>query len=569
VDKTQVREAVTEVKKIEVVDEPQKESVADDYKVISEGATNIGKAWQDSDANAGNKTAVMSSVEIDSDTAAMPVVDQELMATLKCTTKPLSGETFNLLKKINTVGRTDDNDIRLNESSVSSKHAEIMHKNGSWLIQDLGSYNGTFVNNEKCQSKKLKDGDVINLGRVQLIFSNEEASSVPKRFKWLPSGLKVPVLLVKTVVLLVIVSVISEFAYNYISKLKFDDELNLSLAWENISPNRINPAQPVITDMNNDGVEDVVITSENGVVEVIDGGNGFKLSSFDSGLNLYSSPLLIDVGSDNKMDIVNISSTGEVKAFDVNGSQLWTNTDMQGQLLVAQAVAVNINKDNVADIVLPTEKNGIVILDGETGKQYVQLNGIKGKVISRPIVQDVNRDGVTDIVAITDTNQLVAFSIQQTNIRKLWEVSVPPVLTAPLKFGIIKNHGVIFIATQNSGVYALNSYTGNKIWQSKIDDLLFSAPVLIDTDGDNINDAVVQTTYSGNVVVLDAAKGDQIWAITLPNKIQTEPVVINNSTDVVGQLLFTDTAGMTHTVNIENGDVINSKKINKADRFVV
>jgi outer membrane protein assembly factor BamB len=140
---------------------------------------------------------------------------------------------------------------------------------------------------------------------------------------------------------------------------------------------------------------------------------------------------------------------------------------------------------------------------------------------------------------------------------------------APLKYGQIKNHDVIFVATQNDGVLALNSYTGNKIWQSKINDLLLSEPVLVDTDGDNINDAVVQATFSGNVVALDTTNGNQIWDLTLPNKLQAEPVVLHKATNDRGELLFVDTEGEAHTVSIENGDVINSTTIKKADRFVV
>lgn len=567
-NKTRLRDVVTQVKKVEDV---QPGIVEDDYKVISEGATVVERVWKESGAKAANKTVVMSPVQVDAGgkTQAIPVIDKKLMASLECKTSPMSGTKFDLLKSINTVGRTGNNDIEINEASVSSKHAQIIYKNGSWVIQDLDSYNGVFVNNKKCKSKKLKNGDAINFGRVQLVFSNKTASDVSNSVKKVLSGIKVPVLLVKTIVLLVVVSVISEFAYNYISKLEFDNDFELHLAWENISADRVNPSRPAVFDINNDGIDDVVITSENGMVEIIDGGNGFKLSSFDSGINLYSSPLLIDVGADNTMDIVNVSSDGQVLAFDINGNQLWSNTDVQGQLFVAQSVAVKINEDNVKDIVLPTEKNGIVILDGNTGKQYMQLDQIQGKITTQPIVRDINRDGVTDIVAITDTNQIVAFSIQNAIIRKLWEVNIPPVLTAALKFGEIKNHGVIFVATQNSGVLALNSYTGGKIWQSKIDGLLFSEPVLVDTDGDKINDAVVQTTYSGNVVALDTTKGNQLWDITLPNKIQVKPVVINNNTNDSDKLLFADTEGMIHTVKIENGYVSNSKKINIADRFVV
>lgn len=79
------------------------------------------------------------------------------------------------------IGRAPDNDIVIEDDSVSSYHAIVTTKsvpgpgcNGPYTIRDLKSTNKTFVNNKEVTSQELSDGDIIRLGRVRLKYSTEE-----------------------------------------------------------------------------------------------------------------------------------------------------------------------------------------------------------------------------------------------------------------------------------------------------------------------------------------------------------------------------------------------------------
>lgn len=68
-------------------------------------------------------------------------------------------------------GRSPDADIRIDEQSVSRKHVKFQQTNGLISVADLGSANGTFINDKKIESKiQLKDGDFLRLGTVLLKF---------------------------------------------------------------------------------------------------------------------------------------------------------------------------------------------------------------------------------------------------------------------------------------------------------------------------------------------------------------------------------------------------------------
>jgi len=70
-----------------------------------------------------------------------------------------------------TIGRLGDNEVHLEEGSVSSRHAEIVVQDGSAVLRDLGSTNGTFLNREQVTGEHpLNEGDEIYFGSVRCVF---------------------------------------------------------------------------------------------------------------------------------------------------------------------------------------------------------------------------------------------------------------------------------------------------------------------------------------------------------------------------------------------------------------
>ena len=75
-----------------------------------------------------------------------------------------------LTKPHTTIGRLPENDIQLDDGTVSGKHAMLVAEAGVFLVIDQHSTNGTYVNGEKCAGESLRDGDVIQIGRYELVF---------------------------------------------------------------------------------------------------------------------------------------------------------------------------------------------------------------------------------------------------------------------------------------------------------------------------------------------------------------------------------------------------------------
>ena len=98
------------------------------------------------------------------------------MAEISIDTGDGSRERFPLAKERVTIGRSRDSDIFLPDQWLSRHHAEILRKDASFFLHDLGSKNGTLLNGEPVHGdRRLRHGDVITLGEHVLTFSIEEA----------------------------------------------------------------------------------------------------------------------------------------------------------------------------------------------------------------------------------------------------------------------------------------------------------------------------------------------------------------------------------------------------------
>lgn len=70
-----------------------------------------------------------------------------------------------------TIGRTPDNEIAIELPEVSRRHARLTFSEGGYVLQDLNSNNGTYVNGERTAEARLQDGDQIQIGPVVFVFS--------------------------------------------------------------------------------------------------------------------------------------------------------------------------------------------------------------------------------------------------------------------------------------------------------------------------------------------------------------------------------------------------------------
>jgi pSer/pThr/pTyr-binding forkhead associated (FHA) protein len=98
--------------------------------------------------------------------------EMPLQFQLKMQSGPTPGKTFPVEGNVAVVGRESGNAVIIGDPEISRKHARFTRQGESYVIEDLGSTNGTFVNQNRLTAPyMLKQGDIISFGeQINLIF---------------------------------------------------------------------------------------------------------------------------------------------------------------------------------------------------------------------------------------------------------------------------------------------------------------------------------------------------------------------------------------------------------------
>jgi len=93
-----------------------------------------------------------------------------------------SNQTYPLKEAITRIGRDDTNDIVIDDTFISRRHADIAFLNGNFWVEDQGSTNGTFINGRRLAKRsQLFAGDRLTVGKLDMTFEVKPGPE-PKRF---------------------------------------------------------------------------------------------------------------------------------------------------------------------------------------------------------------------------------------------------------------------------------------------------------------------------------------------------------------------------------------------------
>lgn len=82
---------------------------------------------------------------------------------------PNAGENFTLGESL-SIGRHPESEVVLDDITVSRRHVLIVHDGDGYQLRDMGSLNGTYVNNERVEECRLRHGDEVQVGRYRMVF---------------------------------------------------------------------------------------------------------------------------------------------------------------------------------------------------------------------------------------------------------------------------------------------------------------------------------------------------------------------------------------------------------------
>jgi pSer/pThr/pTyr-binding forkhead associated (FHA) protein len=481
-----------------------------------------------------------------------------------------------------TIGRIDDNDIALDDDTVSSRHAELSFSDGAWTIKDLGSSNGVFINGEKVDSGPLKPGDELGIGMIrlrlesaagmaatQLVSSQDQATRVVPPSQAEKKGGSGWVFGVLGFVIAGL-AVAGFFIYKNMDSRETEAKLQGRTLWEqNLSNGRVGPSTPVLADINGDKFLDVIVADASGFVLALDGQEGKQIFEAEAVDRILAPPVTKDLTGDGVDDLVVASNSGIVAALNAKGKTLWESS---GKLnlgkIINRPVFHELNDDGVADIVLPTADKGLVALDGSRGWEIWNTQEMTvGKVITSPVKADVNEDGIMDFVAATDKGHVLAATSQKSKVWQIWETKIPEILYASPLYIKAEGQGLIVLATNGEGVHALNARTGRMTWVADVKKKFFASPVSVHANSDKFPD-VALVAFNGDIHVLDGKTGDEIWKNAVGASVQASPALFDVNNDGLLDLIILDTSGNLKIFDMGRGRQILNVAVRDSDGFL-
>jgi hypothetical protein len=118
-------------------------------------------------------------VASEGDSKPLPLVDERSVsglpaggAVLLALRGPSEGTRITLdpAGGIATVGRSPEAALFLDDVTVSRRHAEFRPENGGWVLADIGSLNGSYVNRRRIETQVLAGGDEVQIGKYRFAF---------------------------------------------------------------------------------------------------------------------------------------------------------------------------------------------------------------------------------------------------------------------------------------------------------------------------------------------------------------------------------------------------------------
>ncbi len=83
---------------------------------------------------------------------------------------PNVGSRYVLEGEVTRAGRHPDSDIFLDDITVSRRHAEFVRQGAAYVVRDVGSLNGTYLNRRRIDDSALANGDEVQIGKFRLVF---------------------------------------------------------------------------------------------------------------------------------------------------------------------------------------------------------------------------------------------------------------------------------------------------------------------------------------------------------------------------------------------------------------
>jgi hypothetical protein len=310
--------------------------------------------------------------------------------------------------------------------------------------------------------------------------------------------------------------------------------------------------EPVVADINGDGVNEIVLAYEMGDVETFTPALE-RVWHYSGKERITAMPLIIDVNHDGAMDMVFPTFDMEIVALDgKTGFEVWRFFDTESEIIFPPA-GVDVNDDGVLDVVFVTVRGFLYVLDGRSGWGLW-----KGEIFGRPAgpctVGDIDGDGYEEIINLTRGG---ALSVYRKDGKFLYMTQLEGNFSVSPSLGDVDGDGNndIVILDDTGIIRVMEGITRRTKWNFESKGGFFPGrAVLVDVDSDGGMD-VITLTASGALFVLQGRSGSVLAQYNARGYALCTPLVLDINGDRIDEIIVTSYSG-----NVFALQVVDTKK---------
>lgn len=491
--------------------------------------------WTPSEVAEGG-TVVMSRDGMEAAMQPKAQATEEKVAILRGESDPIKDKDFSLSRNKITIGRSTLNHISVQSTVLSANHAEIVKEGDDWVIHDLGSANGTFVNGVQVLSSehtgdgrvvRLQTNDRIKLGNVELVFnptgtkpvSGRTAAQQQVATKRRSTALleridlsdpnRTLLLVASIVILLILVLVLGgvllfggDASDTSTAKGKGKvGSLVQTSQWQ-LSIGQFGAySDLVVANVNGDSEPEILTLDQAGALHIFSSVDGSsKYSSPATGPHSHP-PLTAQLDGDADLEVVTVSEAGVIRAYDGNAQTIWQQALSAGSVFAPASLMQNSTGQV---LLVPTQSKGVVAIDllnrGRELWNTQRLN--QGSLVAAPLLVSQDGDAVFNL-DFDGRGTLFKFSGSEV----AWEISLPGKYIATPSIVYSNNRSLVITASLSGLISAIE--VGEKaakiVWQQQLANV-----ETVTADPVAIGAFLIIADSSGQLFVLDPVSGAQL-----------------------------------------------------------